>query len=288
MLGYDTPDSEGRRYLAGVRDIDDPSAQPINRQMTLGEAVEDILYRNRTPLAEIPVSELVRDPQNTKQVLHKRQDGSFVKVFPLGDVAEIKKRGSGTFRIGEDRQVKTEGFIEFGNLIEALTGKRLIPNEPLSKFDRDLTDITGRTLDVSIGGKRTRSDTYDIMQALAAGARLPAQMTESSALVANAPELAFYNKQLGIEDSLGQLRAQAAAADDMASNIPQAGASNSTKVSMVNAPEAPPVNYSPEIAGQIPEAARGNIESGMEMPAGSPRRKAAEDFLRTFMNRRRG
>jgi hypothetical protein len=288
MLGYETPDSEGRRYLAGVRDIDDPSAQPVNRQMTLGEAVEDILYRNRTPLAEIPVTELVRDPKDTKQILHKRQDGSLVKVFPLGDVAEIKKRGSGTFRIGENRQVKTEGFIEFGNLIEDLTGKRLIPNEPLSKFDRDLADITGRTLDASIGGKRTRSDTYDIMQALAAGARLPAQMTEASALAANAPELEFYNKQLGIEDSLGQLRAQAAAADDMASNIPQAGASNSTKVSMVNAPESPPVNYSPEIAGQIPEAARGNIESGMEMPAGSPRRKAAENFLRQFMNRRRG
>ena len=294
MLGYDTPDSEGRRYLAGVRDIDDPSAQPVNRQMTLGEAVEDILYRNRTPLAEIPVTELVRDPKNTKQILHKRQDGSFVKVFPLGNVEDIKKRGSGTFRIGEDRQVKTEGFIEFGNLIEALTGKRLIPNEPLSKFDRDLADITGRTLDASIGGKRTRSDTYDIMQALAAGARLPAQMTEASALIANAPELAFYNqidergRGLGVEASLDQLRKQAAAADDMASNIPQAGASNSTKVSMVNAPESPPVNYSPEIAGQIPEAARGNIESGMEMPAGSPRRKAAEEFLRSFMNRRRG
>ena len=294
MLGYDTPDSEGRRYLAGVRDIDDPSAQPVNRQMTLGEAVEDILYRNRTPLAEIPVTELVRDPKNTKQILHKRQDGSLVKVFPLGDEAEIKRRGSGTFRIGEDRQVKTEGFIEFGNLIEALTGKRLIPNEPLSKFDRDLADITGRTLDASIGGKRTRSDTYDIMQALAAGARLPAQVTEASALVANAPELAFYNqidtegRGLGVEASLDELRKQAAAADDMASNIPQVGASNSTKVSMVNAPESPPVNYSPEIAGQIPEAARGNIESGMEMPAGSPRRKAAEEFLRSFMNRRRG
>ena len=281
-------DFDNRRYTAGVRDIDDPSAQPRNRQMTLGEAVEDILYRNRTPLAEIPVAELVRDPKNTKQVLHVRQDGSTVPVFPLGNVEDIKKRGSGTFRIGENRQVKTEGFIEFGNLIEALTGQRLIPNEPLSRFDRELGDITGRTLDASITGKRTGSATYDIMQALASGARLPAQVTESSALAANAPELDFYNKQLGIEDSLGQLRAQAAAADDMASNIPQAGASNSTKVSMVNAPESPPVNYSPEIAGQIPEAARGNIESGMEMPAGSPRRKAAENFLRQFMNRRRG
>jgi len=281
-------DFDNRRYTAGVRDIDDPSAQPRNRQMTLGEAVEDILYRNRTPLAEIPVAELVRDPKNTKQVLHVRQDGSTVPVFPLGNVEDIKKRGSGTFRIGENRQVKTEGFIEFGNLIEALTGQRLIPNEPLSRFDRELGDITGRTLDASITGKRTGSATYDIMQALASGARLPAQVTESSALAANAPELDFYNKQLGIEDSLGQLRAQAAAADDMASNIPQAGASNSTKVSMVNAPESPPVNYSPEIAGQIPEAARGNIESGMEMPAGSPRRKAAEEFLRSFMNRRRG
>ena len=281
-------DFDNRRYTAGVRDIDDPSAQPRNRQMTLGEAVEDILYRNRTPLAEIPVSELIRDPKNTKQVLHVRQDGSTVPVFPLGNVEDIKKRGSGTFRIGENRQVKTEGFIEFGNLIEALTGKRLIPNEPLSRFDRELADITGRTLDASIAGKRTGSATYDIMQALAAGARLPAQVTEASALVANAPELAFYNQQLGVEDSLGQLRAQAAAADEMASNIPQAGASNSTKVSMVNAPESPPVNYSPEIAGQIPEAARGNIESGMEMPAGSPRRKAAEEFLRSFMNRRRG
>jgi hypothetical protein len=281
-------DFDNRRYTAGVRDIDDPSAQPRNRQMTLGEAVEDILYRNRTPLAEIPINELRRDPDNKNQILHKRQDGSFVKVFPLGNVEDIKKRGSGTFRIGENRQVKTEGFIEFGNLIEALTGQRLIPNEPLSRFDRELGDITGRTLDASIAGKRTGSATYDIMQALAAGARLPAQVTESSALVANAPELDFYNKQLGIEDSLDQLRAQAAAADDMASNIPQAGASNSTKVSMVNAPESPPVNYSPEIAGQIPEAARGNIESGMEMPAGSPRRKAAEEFLRSFMNRRRG
>jgi len=281
-------DFDNRRYTAGVRDIDDPSAQPRNRQMTLGEAVEDILYRNRTPLAEIPVAELVRDPKNTKQVLHVRQDGSTVPVFPLGNVEDIKKRGSGTFRIGENRQVKTEGFIEFGNLIEALTGQRLIPNEPLSRFDRELGDITGRTLDASIAGKRTGSATYDIMQALASGARLPAQITESSALAANAPELDFYNKQLGIEDSLGQLRAQAAAADDMASNIPQTGASNSTKVSMVNAPESPPVNYSPEIAGQIPEAARGNIESGMEMPAGSPRRKAAEEFLRSFMNRRRG
>ena len=281
-------DFDNRRYTAGVRDIDDPSAQPRNRQMTLGEAVEDILYRNRTPLAEIPVSELIRDPKNTKQVLHVRQDGSTVPVFPLGNVEDIKKRGSGTFRIGENRQVKTEGFIEFGNLIEALTGQRLIPNEPLSRFDRELGDITGRTLDASIAGKRTGSATYDIMQALASGARLPAQVTESSALAANAPELDFYNKQLGIEDSLGQLRAQAAAADDMASNIPQAGASNSTKVSMVNAPESPPVNYSPEIAGQIPEAARGNIESGMEMPAGSPRRKAAEEFLRSFMSRRRG
>ena len=287
-------DFDNRRYTAGVRDIDDPSAQPRNRQMTLGEAVEDILYRNRTPLAEIPVAELVRDPKNKRQILHVRQDGSTVPVFPLQKEEEIRKRGSGTFRIGENRQIKSEGFIEFGNLIEALTGKRLIPNEPLSRYDDQLAEITDRTLDASIGGKRTRSATYDIMQALASGARLPAQVTEASALVANAPELAFYNqidtegRGLGVEASLDELRKQAAAADDMASNIPQAGASNSTKVSMVNAPESPPVNYSPEIAGQIPEAARGNIESGMEMPAGSPRRKAAEEFLRSFMNRRRG
>jgi len=287
-------DFDNRRYTAGVRDIDDPSAQPRNRQMTLGEAVEDILYRNRTPLAEIPVAELIRDPQNKRQILHVRQDGSTVPVFPLQKEEEIRRRGSGTFRIGENRQIKSEGFIEFGNLIEALTGQRLIPNEPLSRYDNQLAEITDRTLDASIGGKRTRSATYDIMQALAAGARLPAQVTEASALVANAPELAFYNqidergRGLGVEASLDELRKQAAAADDMASNIPQAGASNSTKVSMVNAPESPPVNYSPEIAGQIPEAARGNIESGMEMPAGSPRRKAAEEFLRSFMNRRRG
>ena len=287
-------DFDNRRYTAGVRDIDDPSAQPRNRQMTLGEAVEDILYRNRTPLAEIPVAELVRDPKNKRQILHVRQDGSTVPVFPLQKEEEIRKRGSGTFRIGENRQIKSEGFIEFGNLIEALTGKRLIPNEPLSRYDDQLAEITDRTLDASIGGKRTRSATYDIMQAVASGARLPAQVTEASALVANAPELAFYNqidtegRGLGVEASLDELRKQAAAADDMASNIPQAGASNSTKVSMVNAPESPPVNYSPEIAGQIPEAARGNIESGMEMPAGSPRRKAAEEFLRSFMNRRRG
>ena len=287
-------DFDNRRYTAGVRDIDDPSAQPRNRQMTLGEAVEDILYRNRTPLAEIPVAELVRDPKNKRQILHVRQDGSTVPVFPLQKEEEIRKRGSGTFRIGENRQIKSEGFIEFGNLIEALTGKRLIPNEPLSRYDDQMSEITDRTLDASIGGKRTRSATYDIMQALASGARLPAQVTEASALVANAPELAFYNqidtegRGLGVEASLDELRKQAAAADDMASNIPQAGASNSTKVSMVNAPESPPVNYSPEIAGQIPEAARGNIESGMEMPAGSPRRKAAEEFLRSFMNRRRG
>jgi len=294
MLGYNTPDSEGRRYLAGVRDIDDPSAQPVNRQMTLGEAVEDILYRNRTPLAEIPVTELFRDPKNTKQILHKRQDGSFVKVFPLGNVEDIKKRGSGTFRIGENRQIRSEGFKEFGDLIEALTGKRLIPNEPLSRYDDQLAEITNRTLDASIGGKRTRSATYDIMQALASGARLPAQVTEASALVANAPELAFYNqidekgRGLGIEAALNELRAQAAAADDMASNIPQGTAFNSNKVSMVNAPESQPVNYTPDMANQIPEAARANIEGGMEMPVGSPRRKAAEDFLRTFMNRRRG
>ena len=287
-------DFDNRRYTAGVRDIDDPSAQPRNRQMTLGEAVEDILYRNRTPLAEIPVAELVRDPKNKRQILHVRQDGSTVPVFPLQKEEEIRRRGSGTFRIGENRQIKSEGFIEFGNLIEALTGQRLIPNEPLSRYDNQLAEITDRTLDASISGKRTKSATYDIMQALASGARLPAQINESSALVANAPELAFYNqidtegRGLGVEASLDELRKQAAAADDMASNIPQAGASNSTKVSMVNAPESPPVNYSPEIAGQIPEAARGNIESGMEMPAGSPRRKAAEEFLRSFMNRRRG
>tara|TARA_Y100001934_G_scaffold245918_1_gene304539 strand:- start:621 stop:2567 length:1947 start_codon:yes stop_codon:yes gene_type:complete len=293
-LSYDSPDTEGRRYLAGVRDIDDPSAQPRNRQMTLGEAVEDILYRNRTPLAEIPVAELVRDPKNKRQILHVRQDGSTVPVFPLQKEEEIRKRGSGTFRIGENRQIRSEGFKEFGDLIEALTGKRLIPNEPLSRYDDQLAEITNRTLDASIGGKRTRSATYDIMQALASGARLPAQVTEASALVANAPELAFYNqidergRGLGIEAALNELRAQAAAADDMASNIPQETAFNSNKVSMVNAPESQPVNYTPDMANQIPEAARANIESGMGMPVGSPRRKAAEDFLRTFMNRRRG
>jgi hypothetical protein len=276
----------------------DPAAAGESVPMTLGQAVQDIIYRNRTPLAEVPNSDVVRRADG--QLLH-RQSGQ--PLYPA-------RQGSGgydsaTYRIGRDSEYSTSAFQEFGDLIEAVTGQRLVVNERLQDpglarlqraalgraLDDDLLGVRGPTTFGAAKGAAASlpvegaNPTFSLMRALAGGKGMLPANTPVPPVAQNASELAFYRDLLGPQmEQLREGARQASATGQLADARPRTASINTTQVSELNAP-APPA-YTPELAAQLPEPVRPMVEQGMAAAEASPRRRAAVDFLARWMRSR--
>jgi len=297
--------------LHGFAARDDLAAVSESVPMTLGQAVQDIIYRNRTPLVELPHADVAESADG--RLLH-RQTG--VEVFPVAG-RQSGGEASATYRYGRNSEYDTAAFREFGNLIEAVTGQRPVVNERLqdsglwrvqrAALDRSLSDdwrsqrgaTSFRALANPLPGQRPAAlasaaslpvegsnPTYDLMRALARGSGLSPAETAVQPMAANPSEQAFYEGLLNPQ--LQQLHGDALAAAGQAGARPRSGSWNTSRVSDLNAPASPSaVDYTPEIAAQIPAAARGNVEAGLQAPSDSPRFRAAQDFLARFMARLR-
>lgn len=246
-------------------DIAVPRNSSTSVPMTLGQATQDILYRNRTPIKPYRDEDLSIDEADQ---LYHRQTGTPVYLVPnQPDDLPVKD-----YRVGSEGIYDKKAYQEFGKLIEGVTGRplRLVVNERLQ--DLGLNQLQREALEASLPGdwiksKPGRSSAYDVMTALARGAALPPADVEITPL-ANAPsERAFYleggdGRGLGIQARLNALK-EAAIAQERAS-----------------------VGATPDVMAQIPEGARGNVEAGLQSPKNSPRFRAAQDFLQRFLSRR--
>lgn len=254
---------EGVHGFAAKNDIAVPR---VSVPMTLGQAAQDILYRNRTPIRAYSDSDLIADQSG--QLLH-RQTGT--PVYPIPNQPESAPVKD--YRVGSEGIFNEKAYQEFGKLIEGVTGRplRLVVNERLQ--DQGLNQLQREALEASlpsdwIRSKEGRSSAYDVMTALARGSALPPADVELAPL-ANAPsERAFYLEGGGGTPGLA-LQSRLNALKDAADA--QARAS---------------VGATPDVMAAIPEGARANVEAGLGAPRTSPRFKAAQDFLQRFMARR--
>lgn len=282
-VGAPTPDWLGGE-LHGLRAQDDPAAVRDSVPMTLGQAAQDIIYRNRTPLAEIPHQDVLELPDG--RLLHRQTRQT---LFPARQQSGGSE--SATYRIGSNSEYRREAFQEFGQLIEQLSGQRPIVNEKLR--DPGLWALQqqalARSLPAEALGEDGKNPTYALMRALAAGAALPPADTAVQPVLRQHRELDFYRQQLGPQ--MEQLREgvrQAAATQQLAAAQPRTASINTSAVSELNAPASQPLPPSPELLAQVPEAVRPNLEASFSAPAGSPRQRAAVDFLARFLGRARG
>lgn len=285
---------------SGLTAIEDVAVRRESTPMTLGQAVQDIIYRNRTPLVEIPYSQT--NEREDGQLIHTRTG---TPIFP----APNGKQGpeSATFRFGRNSEYTIDAFREFGDLIEKVTGQRAVANERLrdpglqrlqrvaltramSEDNLGVRGATGGAWDSAgrINQAVERSlpveganPTFDLMRSLARGAALEPASTEIPAVVRQGREADFYRELLGPQ--IREMREQVA--QSMSSARPSPVAMNDDRVSLLNAP-SPQVEYSEQIAAQIPAPVRGNVEAGLNAPENSPNRRAAVDFLMRFMRNR--
>lgn len=252
-----------------VHGFDAKNDMAVPRQsvpMTLGQATQDILYRNRTPIRAYRDEDLAINESG--QILH-RQTGTPVFLIDNQDPnAQVKD-----YRVGAKGQYGPGAFREFGDLVQGVTGRpvRLVVNERIQ--DPGLNVLQREALDASLPQDWIRTDrgdspVYDIMQALARGASLPPADVELTPLANSPAEKAFYlesdGRGLGLQSKLQALRDAAVAQE-------RAG-----------------MGATPEVMASIPEGARANVEAGLQAPKASPRFRAAQDFLQRFMARRAG
>lgn len=253
--------------IYGFAAKDDIAAAKESVPMTLGEATQDILYRNRTPISPYRDEDLMVGESGQ---LFQRQTG--IPVYLLDDQdpnAAVKD-----YRVGSPDIYDKKAYQEFGRLIEGATGRplRIVVNERLR--DEGLNELQAAALRSSLPGEwltgrkgQPLPPAYAVMTALARGAALPPAEVELAPL-ANVPsERAFYledtnGRGLGLQSKLNALK-EAAIGQERAS-----------------------IGATPEVMARVPEAARGNLEAGLQSPKNSPRFKAAQDFLQRFMSRR--
>lgn len=240
--------------LYGLSPAEDIATEYESVPMTLGQATRDITYRNRTPLVDIPDSEIAEMADGS--LVHTR---SGQKVFPY----EQTQPGIATYRVGTPFEYKKEALAEFGNLIEAVTGQRLVVNEKVMDSDMwrlqraalgravsdDMRAVKGAKTwgEIERGGiedERFRTvpiegsnPTYDLIKALKEGSRIRGEEVERPVVVREGAEVDFYRELLG--GQMNELRAAVSAkmaASQQGSSVPQSAVVNTAEVSQLNAP----------------------------------------------------
>jgi hypothetical protein len=298
-VGAPTVEASYQGEVYGLRPGDDPAVRRKDQEvvpMTIGQATKDIMLRSRTPIKDYRAEDLVKAPDGSLYV--RGQDGrpTDVQVFPVQGSRYGADSPVQSYRVGSDFIYGTEGFQELARLIESTTGKRLLSNEPISRWDKDVNQIQRMLLEKStdpelIRTKAGKNPLYDIISLMEGGASMaPAEgstsilatparrsVADSSGGVRNIDEGSFYLDLVSPE--LQRLAADRNVIADQSSAIPQLATANASNISTVNAPASqPPIDNTAALA-EIPAAARPNIERGLAAPEGSPSRIGAEEFL---------
>jgi len=272
---------------------------------TLGGAINSLMQENRTPLIAI----------KDEDVVNGKYQG--LEVTKFGETGE---KGYGNYRVGNTSAYKDKLYRDINELLERETGMQLVTNQGIK--DKRLGELQDFLLSKS-AVEETKNPTTGIMNMLSEGRNIDRKMgsadTNASILATDrgAADLDLYNKR-GYALLMANIT-EDAAIKQAASNQPQEGNYKTSSYAIDNAPEtpstttpnrandiestpqaniptgmrpktavAPAPDYRAELIAEIPEAARQNIEGGMNMPVGSPRRKAAEAFLVNWLSKRKG
>jgi len=272
---------------------------------TLGGAINSLMQEGRTPLIAIKDSDV--------------QEGKYqgLEVTRFGETGE---KGYGNYRVGNTSAYKDQLYRDINELLERETGMQLVTNTGFP--DKKMRELQNFLLSKS-AVEETKNPTHAIMNMLAEGRNIDRKMgsadTNASILATDrgAADLDLYNKR-GYALLMANIT-ENAAIKQAASNQPQEGNYKTSSYAIDNAPEtpstttpnrandiestpqaniptgmrpktavAPAPDYRAELIAEIPEAARQNVEGGMNMPVGSPRRKAAEAFLVNWLSKRKG
>ena len=290
---------------------------------TLGQAINTIKQENRTPLIGIPDNQVEKNAKIKDEYGRTRTvdlfEGRVVKRF--GDVAE--EPGYGNYRVGNTSAYKDDMYLDINKLLEIETGKQLVTNQSAALARDERMRGVQKLLLRQVMENPSENPTSDLIELLTEGRNIDRVMGSGDKNVGvlatsrAAQEMAWYEQE-GYRKTMDQYM-ERAAIEQGSSTRPQIAEVKTSEYAYDNAPSAPsstqvtgaqargdaiqaniPAGNRPttqsvlssdvvsEVMGQIPEAARQNVEGGMGMPAGSPRRIAAEDFVRRFISKKRG
>ena len=289
---------------------------------TLGQAINTIKQENRTPLIAIPDELIVMDERKTKggkKYTVPTYQGLDVKR--IGDLAE--EPGYGNYRVGNTSAYKDDMYLDINKLLEIETGKQLVTNQSAALARDERMRGVQKSLLRRVMENPSENPTSDLIELLTEGRNIDRVMGSGDKNVGvlatsrAAQEMEWYEQE-GYRKTMDQYM-ERAAIEQGSSTRPQIAEVKTSEYAYDNAPSAPsstqvtgaqargdaiqaniPAGNRPttqsvlssdvvsEVMGQIPEAARQNVEGGMGMPAGSPRRIAAEDFVRRFISKKRG
>lgn len=182
--GYDAdmgvPIPDGIDSIAnGLARADDPSARGRQlRKMTLGQAMQQVLNQNTTPLVDLHDDDIVPqvDSRTGKEVLVNRQNG--LPVFPLQN-----QRYGGpvqTYRVGQDSQYTNQVYDDVARVLESAVGPGYQAATNAALRDPEINALQWQALQTMLpedmlprgGIDPTRNPFLTVAKALAAGGRL--------------------------------------------------------------------------------------------------------------------
>ena len=246
----------------GFRPQDDPAVQRERQMvpMTLGQAINQIVEANRTPLA-LRTEGMIREDDAGRTF----DKGTGREVFLRGDY-----QGMDNYRIGKDSQYTNKMYSDINELLRAETGMELIANQRLqdpamnriqrAMLERSMaegTRVVGPETrkqakeffpgkQVPMGSIEGKNPLFDIIGQLKEGRNIPPSLVAERGILAptNTPEGEFYRRLVGqqIADQRQKVRAiQADAARNAAVNaagsaIPAKAAPISDTYDLSNAP----------------------------------------------------
>ena len=181
-VGKDEPGS----MTPGFRLGDDVSDTRIPGEITIGQAVQQIIFDNSTPIRTVRIGGDSPDVVATRDGLfyaNTANSSNPLQVFPLkNQPAGHEELGLLEVRVGTPTQVTNEGLAKINSLIEMLPGMeggRVLANQPME--DRVLNQAQRQLLqrymseDVvgDVGLNPTGKAAHDLIGALKAGADVP-------------------------------------------------------------------------------------------------------------------
>jgi len=219
----------------GFRPQDDPAVQRERQMvpMTLGQAINQIVEANRTPLA-LRTEGMIREDDAGRMF----DKGTGKEVFLRGDY-----QGMDNYRIGKDSQYTNKMYRDINELLRAETGMELIANQRLqdpamnriqrAMLERSMAEGTrvigpetrrqAKELfpgkQVPMGKIEGENPLFDIIGQLKEGRNIPPSLVAERGILAstNTPEGEFYRRLVG-QQIVGQREKVKAIQADAARN----------------------------------------------------------------------
>ena len=247
----------------GFRPQDDPAVQRERQMvpMTLGQAINQIVEANRTPLLLRPEGGVYEDQSGAI----KAKGGAGQELFLRGDY-----QGMDNYRVGKDSQYTNKMYSDINELLRAETGMELIANQRLqdpamnriqrAMLERSMaegTRVVGPETrkqareffpgkQVPVGSIEGANPLFDIISQLKEGRNIPPSSVAERGILAptNTAEGEFYRRLVGqqIADQREKARAiqadagRNAAVEAASSNVPAKAAPISDTYDLSNAP----------------------------------------------------